>query len=586
MRRAVLFVSPLIVAAVWTVTASLVTLWGLGTLELVGWPTWQWWGYLITAMPDAGTQERVNQWLLTGSIAGTLTAASLAYRIISDSNVMFGRGGRALFGSLKYATPKDGRKAGLIYVRRPRPDCILLGRTAGLVGRFWRYVCLPGVQHVIVYAKTGSGKGVAYVIANCFNYTDSLVVLDLKNENYRATAGHRAAVLGQEVFRFSPLDKNGATHCWNPLGGIDASQPDYISKLQQRAFSFFPETYGKEKFWQDGARSAFLGISILVCETPGMPLNPARVFRFFTSGSGTDELIRLIEAARQARQPYTQTCVDLISDYLNGTDEVVKGIRKHVTSTMGLWFNPKIAAATEHSDFSLGDLRRKRMTIYIGVMPADLEQLGVLLRLLFLQLFEANTDVMPQEDSTITHRCHVLLDEFTAIPVMRTIAEAVGFARGFGLQFSFVVQSKNQIQEKYRNNGAASLLENAGAEIVFGTDNHQLCKEVSERAGYDTVENISRTTPRFFSLFRAREQNENTSQTRRALILPQEVSGLPQTEEIMFRASAPPFRLKRLCWYRDASFKNLKQTPADLPTVRYKLALDDGSIQLSHGKIA
>ena len=54
----------------------------------------------------------------------------------------------------------------------------------------------------------------------------------------------------------------------------------------------------------------------------------------------------------------------------------------------------------------------------------------------------------------------------------------------------------------------------------------------------------------------------------------------------MFRASAPPFRLKRLCWYRDASFKNLKQTPADLPTVRYKLALDDGSIQLSHGKIA
>ena len=79
MRRAVLFVSPLIVAAVWTVTASLVTLWGLGTLELVGWPTWQWWGYLLTAMPDAGTQERVNQWLLTGSIAGTLTAASLAY---------------------------------------------------------------------------------------------------------------------------------------------------------------------------------------------------------------------------------------------------------------------------------------------------------------------------------------------------------------------------------------------------------------------------------------------------------------------------------------------------------------------------
>jgi type IV secretion system protein VirD4 len=508
------------------------------------------------------------------------------FRLLSNDKLMVGQGSRPLFGASKYASVKDGKKAKLIYSFRPRPNCILLGRTAGCLGGFWRYVCLPGVQHVILYAKTGSGKGVAYVIANCFNYGDSLVVLDLKDENYKTTAWHRATVLGQEVFRFAPLDKGGFTHCWNPLGGIDASQPDYISKLQQRAFSFFPETSGKEKFWQDGARSAFLGISILACETPGIKLNPATVFRFFSSGAGTDELIRLIEEARKAGKPYTQTCVDLISDYLNGTDEVVKGIRKHVTSTMGLWFNPRIVAATERSDFDLRDLRRKRMTIYIGVMPADLEQLGVLLRLFSLQLFEANTDVMPEDDSTITHRCHVLLDEFTAIPAMRTIAEAVGFARGFWLQFSFVVQSKNQVREKYRDNGAASLLENAGAEIVFGTDNLELCKEVSERVGYATVENVSRTMPRFFSLFRAKEQNENTSQTRRALILPQEVAWMPEDEEIMFKAAAPPFRLKRLCWHTDANFKNLKQSPTEPPTVTYKLDRDDGSIKFSPEKAA
>jgi hypothetical protein len=32
-----------------------------------GWPTWQWWGYLLTTMPDPGTQALVNQWLMIGA---------------------------------------------------------------------------------------------------------------------------------------------------------------------------------------------------------------------------------------------------------------------------------------------------------------------------------------------------------------------------------------------------------------------------------------------------------------------------------------------------------------------------------------
>jgi hypothetical protein len=35
-----------------------------------------------------------------------------------------------------------------------------------------------------------------------------------------------------------------------------------------------------------------------------------------------------IEARRKAGNPYSQTCVDLISDYLTGTEEVVKGVRE------------------------------------------------------------------------------------------------------------------------------------------------------------------------------------------------------------------------------------------------------------------
>jgi type IV secretion system protein VirD4 len=374
MNKLKLFLSPVVALAAFSFTASAVTLCGLGTIRQAGIPTAEWWGYLFATMPDAYTQAWVNDWLLYGAAAGTAAAALTVYRILGDGNPLLNRDGRALFGSAKYATPRQGKKSGLAYSFRPRPDCILLGRTAGFLGMGKRYVCLPGPQHALLYAKTGDGKGVAYVVPNCFNYSDSLVVLDIKLENYTRTAAHRENVLGQEVFLFSPLAEDGATHCWNPVGGIDESQPDYLSKIQRRAFNLFPEvgSANKNKFWVDSARTAWTGIATLICETPGMDLTPAAIFGFFTRGDSVETIARMVEERRATDRPYTQNCINLLSDYLRGNEDMVQGIRKQVTSTMGIWFNPKVIAATSKSDFDLRDLRRKKMTIYIGVMPSDL----------------------------------------------------------------------------------------------------------------------------------------------------------------------------------------------------------------------
>src|SRR3954464_8912017 len=113
MRRAMLWASPLIALAVWTIGASMVTTWGLGTAGQIGVPTWQWWGYLLTDMPDATTQQLVDRWLFYGGGAGTLAAASVTYRL-SSGRLQVGYHGRALFGSAGYATPRQGRKCGLL----------------------------------------------------------------------------------------------------------------------------------------------------------------------------------------------------------------------------------------------------------------------------------------------------------------------------------------------------------------------------------------------------------------------------------------------------------------------------------------
>jgi type IV secretion system protein VirD4 len=564
-----------VLLAFWLCGASLVFWQALLFLEPVhyaglAYSPWMWW----EATRYWAQSTLFRQLLVVSGGLPALLIGGVIVRLVLMGRRSFGQ---ALYGTTRFATMRDGRRVGLSFTAEPRGDTIILGKTRGFLGIGQRYVGLPGTEHVLLAAKTRAGKGVGFVLPNAFVWSESLVVLDVKRENWDTTAGHRRR-MGQEVYLFQPLAEDGRTHCWNPLGDIDASQPDYISKLQRRAYDIFPEVQGREKFWQDGARTAFLGITVLLAETPDEALNPHAVFRWFARGDAAAELARRIEGRRKAGNPYSQTCVDLISDYLTGTEEVVKGVRKHVTATMGLWFNPKIAAATSRSDFDLKQLRRRRMSVYVAVMPADLGQLGVLLRLFFTQLFEANTDVLPEQDDTIRHKCHVLLDEFTSIPAMRPLAKAAGFAAGFGLRFSFVVQSKNQVREEYKGQGEASLLENVGAEIIFGTNDPQLCKEASERAGYDTVKALSHSTPRWMAWLRPDRQSETASLQKRALLLPQEVARMPACQELVFRSSVPAFLLDKLRWYDDPAFARLKRRPPSVPVVSYQLARDDGTV--------
>ena len=86
-----------------------------------------------------------------------------------------------------------------------------------LVGRKGRrFLTFGGSEHVLVEAPTRSGKGTGIVIPNLLTWAGSVVVLDVKRENYDASAGFRA-YYGQQVFLFNPTDREGRTARYNPL---------------------------------------------------------------------------------------------------------------------------------------------------------------------------------------------------------------------------------------------------------------------------------------------------------------------------------------------------------------------------------
>ena len=74
-----------------------------------------------------------------------------------------------------------------------------------------------------------------------------------------------------------------------------------------------------------------------------------------------------------------------------------------------------VDAATSADDFLLTDVRKQKMTIYIGIQPNKLAEARLIINLFFSQLINLNTKELPQSNKELRYQCLLLMDEFTSI---------------------------------------------------------------------------------------------------------------------------------------------------------------------------
>ena len=184
-----------------------------------------------------------------------------------------------LHGKARFATEREIKAAGL-----RSKEGLLLGPKDGAM------LCFGGSEHVLIYAPTRAGKGVGYVIPNLLNSPDSVVVLDVKKENWDHSAGFRAA-RAQEVHLFEPLEENGRTARYNPLGYVRRDPANLYDDLQRIAVMFPAESRG-DPFRLEAARSAFVAIGGYVAETPGLPLTVGEILHQLSAAPTSSRISR------------------------------------------------------------------------------------------------------------------------------------------------------------------------------------------------------------------------------------------------------------------------------------------------------
>ncbi|WP_250637181.1 type IV secretory system conjugative DNA transfer family protein [Escherichia coli] len=92
---------------------------------------------------------------------------------------------KVIYGDARLATDMDLSKSGFFPDKKSpyKHPPILIGKM--FKGRYKKqFIYFAGQQFLILYAPTRSGKGVGIVIPNCVNYPGSMVILDIKLENW------------------------------------------------------------------------------------------------------------------------------------------------------------------------------------------------------------------------------------------------------------------------------------------------------------------------------------------------------------------------------------------------------------------
>lgn len=84
--------------------------------------------------------------------------------------------------------------------------------------------------HILCCAPTRSGKGVGHIIPTLLAWEGSVLVTDIKGENWELTSGYRKAFLGNSVFMFKPTHPDSCHY--NPLDEIRIGTPYEMNDLQ------------------------------------------------------------------------------------------------------------------------------------------------------------------------------------------------------------------------------------------------------------------------------------------------------------------------------------------------------------------
>jgi type IV secretion system protein VirD4 len=470
-------------------------------------------------------------------------------------------------GSSRWATTEEIRKAGLLreagVVLCQTEDAAYrttvdgAGKARTTVRALGRLVRHDGPEHVFAFAPTRSGKGVGLVIPTLLSWPHSVLVYDIKKENWALTAGWRRQF--SHVLRFEPTALDSVR--FNPLLEIRKGLSE-VKDTQNVADILVDPTGEKDSkdHWQTTAHSLLVGaiLHVLYAE-PNKTLAGVAGFLSEPTRSQADTLQRMLTTAHTPEGAHPAVA-QAAREMLNKSENELSGVVSTAVACLGLYRDPVIARSTSASDFRIAHLMNadNPVSLYLVVPPSDLARTRPIIRLVLNQIGRRLTESMEFGGKTAyRHRLLLLLDEFPSLGRLEFFETALAFIAGYGLKAFLIAQSLNQLEKAYGPSN--SILDNCHVRFTYAANDDKTARRISDLLGQATEKKMQRSYSG--SGFWLTNRTESEQEYGRSLLTPAEVNQLSQDDGILLVGGLLPYRARKVRYFLDPRFKGRDGLP-------------------------
>jgi type IV secretion system protein VirD4 len=502
--------------------------------------------YFLNQSVNFGNPLRyLSYWLLfakDNTIASHLILAALLSSIpfillLSLENLSFKKIPN-IYGKARFASFYDIKKHGLF-----AKEGIYLGRA------FHREIILPGYEHTLLFGPTGSGKTDSNAIINLLLWLSSCVTLDLKLTLFKYTSGYRQSI-GHQVYVFSP--GSPFSHGFNALDFISSDPIKRIDEVQRIAQILIPDNQKvSDPFWYQNARFILIALIHYVLDVKEHRKTLGEINLIVKSTGNFSEFAKLASE----RTDIHYIAKNNFLRFLNTNHKTHKNIIDTLLTYLAIFDNPLIEAATDHSDFDIRKLRQEKITIYVGVNPADLERLAPLISIFYEQVVDVMLRTIP--DKNEPYDLLLQIDEFASLRRMESYLK-IGIFREYRIRALLYIQDLSQLYSKYGRDDAKIFL-NAKARIAYTQIDLESSKYLESCLGTKTIE---------VKNSKKNNKDEAVSYASRPLMLAQEIRAMSKNKMLILIEGCHTILAKKVFWHSYKQYRKKILQPINIPSLK------------------
>jgi type IV secretion system protein VirD4 len=342
-------------------------------------------------------------------------------------------------------------------------------------------------------------------------------------------------VTGVSSAAFNPIDQLD-------VGGLDVAE-DATTLADALVFDE-PDQTG-EAHWNEEAKALISGMILHIAAHETSDRRSLVTLREYLTLA--PEALRALLKAMQASTAAGGLVARAANRHLGKSDREAAGVLSSAQRHTHFLDSPRMAAVLGRSDFRFADLKDRNVTVFLVLPPDRLSAYSRWLRLLVTQSLTDMARTPEKPPSPVLF----LLDEFASLGNLAAVERAMGLMAGYGVQLWPILQDVHQLRATYGQR-AGTFLSNAGVLQVFGVNDHDSARLISDLLGQETI--VFRTMSRALD---AEQSGISLSDQHvgRALMTPDEVRNLPDSVQLLFIAGQRPIIATKLRYFVDREFE-------------------------------